>query len=87
MTRVTKSRKMRCTGHIAHMREMRNGYRILVEEPEEKRPLGRRKGRWENCIKMDLKEMHGGGVDWIRLAQVRVKWRDFVNTVMNLRLP
>jgi hypothetical protein len=52
-----------------------------------KRPLGRPRRRWEDNIKMDLGEMGIDGVNWIRLAQDRVQWRAFVNTVMNLRVP
>ena len=56
--------------------------RVLVGKPEEKRPLGRPRRRWEDNIKMDLQEMGGGG-DWMELAQERA----LVNTVMNFRVP
>jgi hypothetical protein len=59
----------------------------LVGRPEGKRPLGRPRCRWEDNIKMDLSEIGIVGAKWIRLAKDRVQWRDFVNTVMNLRLP
>jgi hypothetical protein len=59
----------------------------LVGRPEGKRPLGRRRRRWENNIKMDLGEIGINGANWIRLAQDRVHWRAFVSTVMNLRVP
>jgi hypothetical protein len=59
----------------------------LVGRPEGKRPLGRPGRRWEDNIKMDLKEIGINGANWIRLAQDRVQWRAFVNTVMNLRVP
>jgi hypothetical protein len=65
----------------------RGVYRVLVGKPEGKRPLERSKCRWEDNIKMDLREMGIDGANWIRLAQHRVQWRDFVNTVMNLRVP
>jgi hypothetical protein len=52
-----------------------------------KRPLGRPWRRWEDNIKMDLGEIGIDGENWIRLAQDRVQWRAFVNTVMNLRVP
>jgi hypothetical protein len=55
--------------------------------PERKRPLGRPRLRWEDNIKMDLREIGIDGANWIRLAQDRFHWRDFVNTVMNLRVP
>jgi hypothetical protein len=67
--------------------EKRNAYRALVGKPEGKRPLGRPKRRWENNIRMDLREIGWGGMDWIDLAQDRDQWRALVNTVMNIRVP
>jgi hypothetical protein len=64
-----------------------NAYRILVGKPEGKRPLGRRRDRWVDNIKMDLREIRWDGLDWIDLAQDRDQWRALVNTVMNLRVP
>jgi hypothetical protein len=69
------------------MGEERNAYRILVGEPEGKRPLGRPRRRWENNIKINRREVGWGGVDWIYLAQDRDQWRVLVNMVMNLRVP
>jgi hypothetical protein len=68
------------------MEENRNAYRILVGKPEGKRPLGRPRHRWVD-IKMDLREVEWDGMDWIDLAQDSDRWRVFVNTVMNLRVP
>jgi hypothetical protein len=85
--RIIKSRKMRWTGHVARMGEKGNAYRILVGKPEVKRALGRPRRRWENNIRMDLREIGWGGMDWIDLAQDRDQWRAFVNTVMNLWIP
>jgi hypothetical protein len=51
------------------MGERRGVYRVLVEKPQEKRPLGRTRRRWEDNIKMDLQEVRCGGMDWIELAQ------------------
>jgi hypothetical protein len=62
-------------------------YRVLVRSPEGKRPLGRPRRRWEDNIKMDLKEMGIDGANWIRLARDTVQWRACVNTVMNIRAP
>jgi hypothetical protein len=84
---VIKSRRMRWAGHVACMGERRGVYRVLVRRPEGKRPLGRPRRRWEDNIKMDLREIGIDGAKWIRLAQDRVQWRAFVNTVMNLRVP
>jgi hypothetical protein len=55
-------------------------------EPEGKRPLGRPRRRWEDGIKVDLKEIGWGSVEWIQLVQDRGQWRALVNTVMNLRV-
>jgi hypothetical protein len=68
------------------MGEGRGAYRVLVGMLEGKRPLGRPRRKWEDNIKMDLREMIDGA-NWIRLAQDRVQWRAFVNTVMNLQVP
>ena len=62
-------------------------YRILVGKPEERRPLGRPRRRWEDNIKMDLQKVGCGGMDWINLAQDRGRWRAFANAVMNIRVP
>jgi hypothetical protein len=69
------------------MGEVRGAYNILVERPEGRRPLGRPRRRWEDSIKIDVREIGFGDVDWIYLAQDRGRWRDLVNTVMNLRIP
>jgi hypothetical protein len=69
------------------MGEKRNVYRVLVGNPEEKRPLGRPRRRWIDNIKMDLLDIGLGVVDWIGLAQDRYRWRAVVNSVMNLRVP
>jgi hypothetical protein len=87
IVRVIISRRMRWAGHVARMGEGRGVYRVLVGKPEGKRPLGRPKRRWEDNIKMDLWEIRIDGANWIRLAQDRVQWRAFVNTMMNLRVP
>jgi hypothetical protein len=66
------------------MGEERKVYKVLVGKPEGKRPLGRPRCRWKDGIRMDLREIGFGGVDWIRLAQDRNRWRALVSAVMNL---
>jgi hypothetical protein len=85
--RVIKSRRMRWAGHVAHMREGRGVYRVLVGRPKGKRPLEKPRLRWEDNIKMDLREIWIDVANWIQLAQVRVPWWAFVNMVMNLQVP
>jgi hypothetical protein len=84
IARVIKSRRMRWTGHVARMGER---YRILLGKPEGRRPLGRPRRRWDDNIRMDLREVGCGCVDWVVLAQDRDRWRAFVSAVMNLRVP
>jgi len=69
------------------MGERRGVYRVLVGKSEGKRPLGRHRRRWENNIKMDLQEVGCRGMEWIELAHDRDRWRAFINSVMNLRVP
>jgi hypothetical protein len=65
--RMIKSRRRRCAGHVARMGK-RNVYKILVGNPEGRRPLGRPRRRWVDSIKMDLREIGWDGVDWIDQA-------------------
>jgi hypothetical protein len=69
------------------MGDGRSVHKVLVEGPKGKRPLGRPRRRWEDNIKMDLREIGIDGANWIRLAQDRVRWWAFVSTVMNLGVP
>jgi len=78
---------MRWAGHVVRMGKERGVYRVLVGKPEGMRPLGRRRRRWLDNIRMDLQEVGCGYMDWIGLAQDRDRWRTFVNAVMNLRVP
>jgi hypothetical protein len=87
IVRVIKARRMRWAGHVARMGEVKGAYNILVGRPEGRRPLGRPRRRWEDNIKMNLRETEFGDVDWIHWAQDRDRWRALVNTVMNLRIP
>ncbi|KAJ4428389.1 hypothetical protein ANN_24409 [Periplaneta americana] len=63
-----KSRRLRWAGHVARMGESRNSYIVLVGKPEGKRPLGRRRLRWEDNIKMDLREVEYADRDWLNLC-------------------
>jgi predicted small integral membrane protein len=74
-------------GHVARMGTKRNAYRLLVGNPEERRPLGKPRRRRLDNIMMDLLEFGWGDVDWIGLAQDRDRWRALVNSVLNLRVP
>jgi hypothetical protein len=85
--RVIKTRRMRWAGHVARMGEVKGAYNILVGRPEGRRPLGRARRSWEDNIKMDLREIGFGDMDWIDLVQERDRWPDIVSTVMNLRVP
>jgi hypothetical protein len=75
--------RMRWVGCAARMGEMIIVYRILVGQPERKKPFRRPGRRWEHNIIMDVREV----VDWIYLAQNSDQWRAVVNTVMNLLVP
>jgi hypothetical protein len=67
--------------------EKMNAYRIFVEKPEGKRSLGRPRSRWLDNIKMDLREICWGNMDWIDVAYDRDQWMALVNMVINLRVP
>ena len=81
--RNLKSRRLRWAGHVARMEQSRNAYRVLVGKPEGKRTLGRPKRRWEDNIKIDLREVGCDPEEWI----YRDQWRAYVRAVMNFRVP
>jgi hypothetical protein len=81
--RQVKSRRMRWAGLVARMREERKVYKVLVGKPEGKRPLVRPRRRWKDGVRMDLRKIGLRGVDWIRLAQDRDRWRAVVSAVMD----
>jgi hypothetical protein len=84
--RQIKSRRMRWAGHVTRMEEEKNVYRVLMGKPEGKRPLERPKRRWEDGIRLDLREIGWGSVDWFHLAQDRDRWRALANMVMSFRV-
>jgi hypothetical protein len=69
------------------MGEGRGVYRVLVGRPEGKRPLAKSRYRWEDNIKLDLREIGRDGVNWIQLAQGKVQWWACVKMVVNLQVP
>ena len=87
IVRNLKSRRLRWAGHVARMEQSRNAYRVLVGKYEGKRPLGRPRHRWEDNIKMDLRDVGCVPGDWIDLAEDWVRWRAYVRAVMNLWVP
>jgi hypothetical protein len=87
IVRVINSRRMRWAVHVAHMGERRGVYRVLVGKPEGKSPLGRPRRRRDDNIKMQLREVGGGGKGWIDVEQDRGRWRVLVNAIMNILVP
>ena len=84
---MVKSRRMRWAGHVARIGEGRGVHRVMVGKPEGKRPLVRTRRRWEDNIKMDLREVGGGCGDWIELSQDRDRWRALVSRVRKFWVP
>jgi hypothetical protein len=82
--RVTKSKRLRWTEHVARVRERRGAYRVLVRKPEGRKPLGRSRRMWKHNIKMDLRKVEWV-MHWIDLAQGRGRWRAVVNAIMNFQ--
>jgi hypothetical protein len=67
--RMMNSRRMRLTGHVTRMEAKRNAYMILVGKPEGRRPLGRPRRKCVNNVRMDLREIGWGCIDWIHLTR------------------
>jgi hypothetical protein len=80
---MIKSRRMRWAGHVACMGEGRGVCKVLVGRPDGKRPLGRPRRRWEDNVKMKIKEIGMSGAKWIRLARDNIHCRAFVKTVIS----
>jgi hypothetical protein len=84
---IETSRNIQCYNAIWRMGKDRGVHRGLVGKPEEKRPLGRPRRRWEDNIKMDLQKVGGGRGDCMELVQDMDRWRALVGTVRNFRVP
>jgi hypothetical protein len=84
---VSKSRRTRWASHVVRMEEGRSAFKILTEIPTGNRPLRKRRHRWEDSIKMDLKETNINSRNWVDSTQVRDYWRALVNAALNLRVP
>jgi hypothetical protein len=78
---------MRWAGYVACFGERRGVYSVVVGKHKGKRPLGRPMHRWEDNIKIDLRDGGISGMNWIRLAQDRVWWQTFVNMILNVWIP
>ena len=79
--------RLNWAGHVARMEQSRDAYRVLVGNPEGKRPLRRPRYIWEDNIKMNLKEAGYDPGDWIVLTEDKDQWRAYVRAVINLRAP
>ena len=87
IVRVIKSRRLRCAGHVARMKEGSSAFKILTGKPTGKRPLGRPRRRWEDSIRMDLEEMGINAGNWVDSTQDRNYWRVLMDAELNLRVP
>ena len=70
LIRNLQSKRQRWAGHVARMEEFRNAYRVLMGRSDGKRPLGRPRRRWEDNIKMDLKEVGCDARNWMALLKI-----------------
>jgi hypothetical protein len=66
---------------------LKNAYQIFVAKPEGKRPLGRPRNRWEDNIRMDVREIGLIVVNWLHVVQDRDQWQVRVNIMMSFRVP
>ena len=84
---MIKSRRLRWAGHVARMEEGRSAFKILTGTPAGNRSLGRSRRRWEDNIRMILKEIGINTWNWVDSTQDRDNWRALVNAALNLRFP
>ena len=84
---VIKSRILRWAVYVARMEEGRSAFKILTGTPAGRRPVGRSRYRWEENIRMNLKEIGINTRNWVDSAQDRDYWRALVNATLNFRVP
>ena len=87
IVRVIKAGRLTWAGHVARMEEGRSAFKILTGTPAGKRPIGRPMCRWEDNIRMDIKEVGISTRNWVDSAQDKDYWRALVNAALNLRVP
>ena len=85
--RVIKSRRLIWAGHAARIEEGRSTFKILAGELTGKRPLGRPRRKWEDNIRVDLKEIDVNRRNWTDSDHERDFWKAFVNVTLNFRVP
>ena len=86
IVRVNKSRRLRWVGHVGRMEEGRSFFKILKGKPTGKRPFGRPRRRWEDNIRMDLKEIGISADNWVDSVQDRDNWKTLVNAALKFRV-
>jgi len=84
LVRVINSKRLRWAGQVARIEEGRSALKILTGTPAGKRPVERPRGRWEDNIRIDLKETCINTRNWVDSAHDRDYWRAFVNAALNL---
>jgi len=78
---------MRRAEHVPRIGEITNAYKILVRKSDGKKPLDRSRRRWEDNIRMDVREIGWKCVDWMHLVEDRDQWWALVKTVISIRVP
>ena len=86
VVRVFKYRRFRWVGNVARMEEGRSAFKMLTGKPTGNKPLGRPRRRWEDNIRMDLKEIGINAGNWVDSKQDRDYWRALVHAALNLRV-